>query len=268
MPIVLKLATFFSENVIPIVEKVAAAFSNKSDGLGGTLNNLATSIQSFVQPIFDGLRSAFNKIKDTVIENKDEFQAFFDVIKASAPIIGTIIGAAFNVAGTIASTVLNLISNVLGALKGIINTAIDGINAVIRGINLIKPGPDIGSIGKIGSSASAPTSTSGTSVPSASLPTGFKPAAEAPITASVMPTTPIAAVAASAASAASSTEKILTQPFNAGTFRKAEARDSGPTINLTVTGAFDKEGTARTIVDTLNDSFFRGTGGAGQLAGI
>jgi hypothetical protein len=45
----------------------------------------------------------------------------------------------------------------------------------------------------------------------------------------------------------------------------AEERDRGTTINLTVTGAFDREGTARTIVDTLNDSFYRGTGGAGNL---
>ena len=29
--------------------------------------------------------------------------------------------------------------------------------------------------------------------------------------------------------------------------------------------AFDKEGTARTIVDTLNNSFYRGTGGANNL---
>ena len=40
---------------------------------------------------------------------------------------------------------------------------------------------------------------------------------------------------------------------------------SGPTYNLTVNGAFDKEGTARTIVDTLNNSYYRGTGGAGSL---
>jgi hypothetical protein len=44
-------------------------------------------------------RSAFNKIKATVIENKDEFQAFFDVVKAAAPIIGKVIGAAFSVIG-------------------------------------------------------------------------------------------------------------------------------------------------------------------------
>jgi hypothetical protein len=38
--------------------------------------------------------------------------------------------------------------------------------------------------------------------------------------------------------------------------------DSASTvINLNVTGAIDKEGTARTIVDTLNNSFYRGGGG-------
>jgi hypothetical protein len=37
-------------------------------------------------------------------------------------------------------------------------------------------------------------------------------------------------------------------------------------INLTVNGAIDAEGTARTIVNTLNDSFYRGTGGANAFA--
>jgi hypothetical protein len=54
--------------------------------------------------------------------------------------------------------------------------------------------------------------------------------------------------------------------FNAGQFRVAESANMGsPTINLTVNGALDKEGTARTIVQTLNDSFYRGTIGAGGL---
>jgi hypothetical protein len=43
---------------------------------------------------------------------------------------------------------------------------------------------------------------------------------------------------------------------------------AGTTINLTVTGAFDKEGTARTIVETLNNSYYRGTGGATGLVAI
>jgi hypothetical protein len=41
-----------------------------------------------------------------------------------------------------------------------------------------------------------------------------------------------------------------------------------PTINLTVNGAIDKEGTARTIVETLNNSYYRGTGGASALQAI
>jgi hypothetical protein len=272
LPIVLELATLFSNKVIPIVQKVADAFSSKPEGVGGTLNNLANSIKTFVQPIFEGLRSAFNKIKATVIENKDEFQAFFDVVKAAAPIIGKVIGAAFNVAGTVASTVLNLISNVLGALKTIINTAIDGINLVIRGLNLIKPGPDIASIGKIGSSTGS-SSTGGISVPRASLPSGFKPAATVTTkpTVTVTPTitpTPIATVAASAAAAAkaAAANTAVSSNFNPGRFRMGEEADRvGTTINLTVNGAIDSEGTARTIVDTLNNSFYRGTGGATNL---
>jgi len=42
----------------------------------------------------------------------------------------------------------------------------------------------------------------------------------------------------------------------------------GATINLTVNGAIDSEGTARTIINTLNDSFYRGTGGSGNLVTV
>jgi hypothetical protein len=46
------------------------------------------------------------------------------------------------------------------------------------------------------------------------------------------------------------------------------AEERGNTYNINVSGALDKEGTARTIINTLNDSFYRGTGGAGQLQAI
>ena len=155
LPIVLKLATFFSENVIPIVQKVSEAFGSKADGLGGTLSDVAEIIKNFVQPIFEGFKSAFDKIKKTIIENKDEFKAFFDVVKAAAPVIASVIGAAFNVIGSIASAVVNVFANVLGALKGLINTAIDLANIAIRAANIIKPGADIAPIGKIGSSSAS-----------------------------------------------------------------------------------------------------------------
>jgi hypothetical protein len=275
LPIVLELATLFSEKVIPIVQKVADAFGSNADGMGGTLSTLANSIKSFVQPIFEGFKSAFDKIKKTVIENKDEFQAFFDVIKAAAPIIGKVIGKAFSVIGDIASVTLNIMANVVGALKGLINTAIDLINVAIRGFNLVKPGADIGYVSKIGSSTGS-SSTAGISVPSASLPSGFKPAGTISTIPTPSPTptpTPVASVAASAATAAAAAKKsndafkFGTSGVNTNTLAGIAAA-SGTTINLTVNGAIDSEGTARKIVDTLNNSYYRGTGGATGLVAI
>ena len=265
LPIVLELATFFSEKVIPIVEQVAAAFGENKDGLGGTLTTLADGVKTFVQPIFNGLKSAFEAIKATIVENKDEFERFFNVVKAAAPIIGNVVGAAFDVIGKLASIVLNVMANVVGALQGLINTAIDLINIAIRGINLVKPGSDISPIGKIGVSTGS-SSTGGISVPSASLPGGFKPAATTDTTTAT--NTSIASVAASAAAVAAASNNVVNGSFNAGRFRQGEAATMGTVINLTVTGAFEPEGTARTIIDTLNNSFYRGTGGGSNLAGI
>jgi hypothetical protein len=49
--------------------------------------------------------------------------------------------------------------------------------------------------------------------------------------------------------------------------KQAAALQNQSQINITVNGAIDKEGTARTIVDTLNNSYYRGgAGGADSLA--
>jgi hypothetical protein len=55
---------------------------------------------------------------------------------------------------------------------------------------------------------------------------------------------------------------------NAAMQAQLDARYSRPTVNLTVNGAIDPESTARTIVDTLNNSAYRGTGGASNLVTV
>ena len=47
--------------------------------------------------------------------------------------------------------------------------------------------------------------------------------------------------------------------------KQQQAINAQPKIDITVNGAIDPEGTSRTIVDTLNNSFYRGTGGASAL---
>jgi hypothetical protein len=309
LPIVLELATLFSEKVIPIVQKVADAFGEKSDGMGGTLSALANSIKGFVQPIFEGLRSAFDKIKKTVVENKDEFQAFFDVVKAAAPILGNVIGKAFSVIGDVASVVLNIMANVVGALRGLINTAIDLINVAIRGFNLIKPGADISPVSKIGTSSGS-SSTGGISVPSASLPSGFTPGGTTTTTTGGGTTgggitgggttgggSTGGTLGGAVTKIAQSTKKVVddvagafdnftsgtttlagvmaasNQPFafgtsgvNTNTLAGILAASSKPSVTVNFNGVTtDPEGTARVLVDTLNNSFYRGTGGATNL---
>jgi hypothetical protein len=59
-----------------------------------------------------------------------------------------------------------------------------------------------------------------------------------------------------------------TSGVNTNTLAGIMAASAQPTINVTVNGPIDPEGTARTIVDTLNNSFYRGTGGAGNLVAV
>jgi hypothetical protein len=309
LPIVLQLATLFSEKVIPIVQQVADAFGEKSGGMGNTLSKLAGSIKDFVQPIFEGFRSAFDKIKKTVIENKDEFEAFFDVIKAAAPIIGNVIGKAFSVVGDVASVVLNIMANVVGALRGLINTAIDLVNVAIRGFNLIKPGADISPVSKIGTSSGS-SSTGGISVPAASLPSGFTSGGSTSSAGGTTGggTTTITGGTTGGGSTggtlggavtkiAKDTKKVVddvagafdnftsgtttlagvmaasNQPFafgtsgvNTNTLAGILAASNKPSVTVNFNGVTtDPEGTARVLVDTINNSYYRGTGGATNL---
>jgi hypothetical protein len=161
LPIVLKLTQIFSNNVLPVIQSVADAFSSRAGGLGEGVFEFIDGVKLFLLPIIDGAINAFNDIKGAIRENIDEFQSFFNVVKSLAPIIGTTIGAALNVVGDIAAVVINVISNVLGVISGIVNKAIDSINYIIRAVNRI-PGVSIPEVGGFGSSGGGSAGSTGT----------------------------------------------------------------------------------------------------------
>ena len=255
LPILDKFLSFINQNALPAISAFSGAFSlTKGDGFGKVINDVGKIIKDIVQPIFEAFKGQFDRIKKTIMENKDEFESFVDVVKALAPIVGKVLGTAFTAVGKVADAVLNVIANVLGALKPIINTAIDGINLLIKGINLIKPGADIAPIPKIG----ATSGTSGSAGFSGTMPGGQSFSTSSGLTAGSSGGVATAAKVAARTSAAAS--KVAAS--NAGATRSTGTASAGTTINLSVNGAIDKEGTARTIVETLNNSFYRGTGGA------
>ena len=225
-------------------------------------------IQKFIEFVVNNVVPALGKfadffkpITDAIAANKAEFEVFIAFIqKYVVPVLVTVLGGAFKVVGEIAGGVINVIGAVIGGLNSLISGAVSGINALIRVYNSIPFLPNVSQI-------SAPS----ISVPVVTLP---KVTATASVPVITMPTvsngttaTPTASTngVAMAAAGAAATNNIVTGSFNAGRFREAEAATSGATYNINVSGAFDRERTAREIVDTINDSFYRGTGGANNL---
>jgi hypothetical protein len=273
LPILDKLLQFINKNALPAINAFSSAFSlTSSDGFGKIVSDVGKVIKDIVTPIFEAFKGQFDRIKRTIMENKDEFKSFVDVVKALAPIVGKVLGAAFTAVGKVADVVLNVIANVLGAIKPLINFAIDGINKLITGINLIKPGSDVPYITKIGAASTATGALGNFSMSTGTVAT----APTTSVTSGIGGTTTttggdsrggLASVAAAAAMASSGLTGANISGVNTTTAAGIAAA-SGTTINVNVSGAIDSEGTARTIVETLNNSYYRGTGGAGALIAV
>jgi hypothetical protein len=271
LPIVLELATAFSENVIPLIKEFAFGLTGK-DGVNDSLTESEKSARAWGERVKSVIKTVVS-LKDELIAVAAVLATVFVVSKIAAAVQGTIVlitslikaynllKASAIVAGVASAFALNpllgvgavaLAAGVLSAAnalaaKGDVSTS--SLGAAAGGFSGTMPsGQSFSTSGAVGSSG---TRTVSPTVPTVTIPT-------------ITPTGATSLAAASSAAAAASSSGIPSS-FDVGRFRMAEERDRGTTINLTVTGAFDKEGTARTIVDTLNNSFYRGTGGAGNL---
>ena len=282
LPILQKLVDLITQYVLPVVEKFSELMSNKSaDGLGTRIEQIVEVVKSFAIPVFEGLQKAFYKIKAAVMENIDEFKSFFDVVKFVAPLIGKIMGTVFSVIGKIAAITINVFAGVLAAIKPVLNFAIDAINLIIKGINLIKTGPDIKTISKI---------TSGPNVEDLGMIPGTDPVSKVIIPEIVIPDVPTGGVSTAAKSGTQAAIKLSSSVaqvgmlggLGAGVIGGVSGQSSSVAqvgmlgglgagviggVNITVNQGIvgDQESAARAVVDVLNNSFYRGTSGAGAL---
>jgi hypothetical protein len=286
LPILQKLVDLITAYVLPVVEKFSSLMSNKSaEGLGTRIEQIVEVVKSFALPVFEGLKKAFDKVKAAVMENIDEFKSFFEVVKFVAPLIGKIMGGVFNVLGKIAAITINVFAGVLAAIKPVLNFAIDAINLIIKGLNLIKTGEDIGLIPKI---TSGPKTTDLGMIPGAEtiktptvvipdLPTGtsggastggLSIAANSGKQAAIKLSPSVAGVGALGGLAGGVVAGVNMQ----GTMGQQGGLASGVIagVNITVNQGIvgDQESAARAVVDVLNNSFYRGTGGAGALVAL
>jgi hypothetical protein len=150
-------------------------------------------------------------------------------------------------------------------LNGLISGAVAGINILIGAYNAIPFLPNVSKISMPTVSVPAVSTNIPTSASVTSGSTVFGGSTSGGTSSGTVSggSTGVSTAAKSAAFATAGLAKIPSN-FNVGGFRAGEEADRGMTI-INVNGAIDKEGTARTIVDTLNNSYYRGTGGAGNL---
>ena len=250
-------------------------FDEAKESVGAKLLPIIQQLVEFVVnevvPALGKFAQFFKPITDAIDNNKEAFTEFIGFIqKYVVPVLVTVLGGAFKVVGEIAGGVINVIGAVIKGLNGLIAGAVAGINALIRVYNSIPFLPNVSQISA--PQVSVPTVTiPKTTTATPSIPTISVPSVSA--STGTGSTTTSGGGVTSAISGAARVGGGFTDSQNAARLAAMGAggftdSQNAARINVTVNGAIDAEGTARTIVNVLNDSFYRGTGGAGALQAI
>lgn len=247
----------FVDNVIPAVQKLAEELGPKltpvftaltnyiRDFVIPTLKNMWSFISEFVipiiqsvlTPIINGLGSAFETVNSKIAENQEKLQPLVPLFKTIAafvrdvlaPLIGKQLKLAFEALGI----ALGIIIDNFATMVDLANKAYNALNRLVKFIN------------------DNPIALGSTGVAGFGLQRlfGGGRAMGGPVNAGT-------------SYVVGERGPELFVPNTAGTIVPNGGGGRGNTINVTVNGAIDAEGTARTIVDVLNRSFSRGTLGA------
>jgi hypothetical protein len=247
------------------LEILKVTFDEAKESIGARLLPIIQQLVEFVVnkvvPALGKFADFFKPITDAIKDNKEEFTIFINFIqKYVVPVLVNVLGGAFKVVGEIAGGIINVIGVVIGALNSLISGAVAGINALIRLYNSVPFLPNVSQI--TAPSINVPT----VSVPSVSA-TSAVPTISVPTVSSGTGSSKSGGGVSAAVAGAAMAAAPVNYGYTAANPSFTYGANSAPPINVTVNGAIDAEGTARTIVNVLNDSYFRGTGGAGALLG-
>jgi len=224
------ILTAITPLVETIVNKVVPAIQDFTENIGDKLQ----PVLRFIQPILNGLKSAFDSVRGSIERNNEDLQPFFNLMvnigefarDVLAPILGKTLGGAFRLLGGILSEIIDQFANLVRLITNIYNR-IKGIIDAVKGVT--------GSIGGFFSNASYSAPDGGSGGSGQFITTGL-------------------------------TTKIPSISDIDDSDARLRSFAAGRTTSITVNGAIDPESTARQIVGLLNDSSARGTlGGSGLV---
>lgn len=156
------ILTAITPMVETIVNKVIPAIADFTSNLGEKL----APVMKIIQPIINGVRSAFNSVRNSLEDNNEQLQPFYDFMVGIfnfakdflLPIIGKQLGMAFTNLGKIIGGVIDVFAAFVSTLTNIYNRIMGIINAVKAAASAVA-----GFFG--GGGSSTPSSTSTSSVP-------------------------------------------------------------------------------------------------------
>ena len=224
------VGAFILTAITPLVELIVNRVVPAIEAFTSNIGDKLSPVIKIFQPILQGLRNAFNSVKNSLAENNDELQPFYNLIRniasfaknTLAPILGEILGGAFTVLGNIVAGLISTFASFVDKITKIYNT-IKGIIDAIKGA-----GSAVGNFFGASSSGGATFSNASFNTPSSSPAVSLSP-------------------------------EIIDSDARLRAFAQ------GRTTSITVNGAIDPESTARQIVGLLNDSSARGTLGGGLI---
>lgn len=255
------------------IERLKVAFDEAKESVGAallpTLQNLLNYFINTVIPKFIEFKNAaIQPVTDAIERNKESLTLLYNVIRNYVvPIIIGGFGDALQFIGKIAGGILDVIGAVVRGIQSAVSTAINAINTLIRAYNAIPLLPNIPTI--TAPSFSTP-STSTSSSPTITAPKiTTPPAITTPSTPAV--TTPKVTTTTTTTTPTVTTTIIpsgnaIPSNFNVAAVRAGEERGN-VIVNVNSPSIIDREGFSRAVVEALNESNDRGTGGGSGLRG-
>ena len=258
------------------IERLKVAFDEAKESVGAallpTLQNLLNYFINTVIPKFIEFKNAaIQPVTDAIERNKESLTLLYNVIRNYiVPIIIGGFGDALKFIGKIAGGILDVIGAVVGGIQSAVSTAINAINTLIKAYNAIPLLPNIPTITAPSfstpktSTSSSPTITAPTITTPPAITTPSMSSATTPKITTT--TTPSITTAVLPSVSGTPSYPYGTSGVNTTTLAGVMAA-SGITINVNSPSVIDKEGFSRAVVEALNESNDRGTGGGSGLRG-
>ena len=152
LPFLEKLGAFIGDFVVPLIERLSAGFVELTKRVEGDFGGGMERLKKTVEPVFKGLLSAFNSVRQAVERNQEKLEPLFTLLKFVGrfiadflvPVALKALGLAFTVIGkTIAGVIdfvaflIDIIGKAVKAIQGFLDGIQRAIDTVQRLISLL-----------------------------------------------------------------------------------------------------------------------------------